>query len=272
MFPNGDDTLRPLAPLIVSSASSVNSVTLEFLPALTFGRPPANSFTANCSGNTSTASGSPITVSGLQSGTAYSCSVTATNQFGNSSPSDSVSVNTQIQTYTVTPSAGAGGSISPNTPRQVAQGNTTSFTVTPNSGFNVDTVTGCSGSLVGTIYTTGAITTNCSVAASFKEQPTSEFTVTASAGSGGSITPNGAQVITVGETTSFIVTPTLTTELPVSQAVAVPLAVTPTPQRRSRLIARCRRCSPRRLGGYRGFPRQYSSTACRPAKALLVQP
>ena len=209
LFNNGSgaDLLIPPPPILLDLTSTTTNVEVTFLPDKLYGQPTPQLFTANCSGTTASGSSSPITVTGLQSGTSYSCSVTASNEFGASQPSTSGVIETQIQAYTVSPSAGTGGAISPSTPQQVAQGNTTSFTVTPSSGFNIDTVTGCSGSLVGTIYTTGAITANCSVTASFVEQPTNEFTVTASAGAGGSITPNGAQVITVGETISFMVTP-----------------------------------------------------------------
>ena len=72
-----------------------------------------------------------------------------------------------VASYTVTPSAGTGGSIKPNTAQTVASGSTISFKVTPNSGFQVASVTGCGGTLNGTTYTTDAITANCTVTASF---------------------------------------------------------------------------------------------------------
>ncbi|MGX9728587.1 MAG: InlB B-repeat-containing protein [Candidatus Electronema sp. VV] len=71
--------------------------------------------------------------------------------------------------FTVTPSAGTGGSISPATPQTVNHGATTSFTVTPDIGYIIDTVSGCGGTLSGNTYTTGAITANCAVTASFRE-------------------------------------------------------------------------------------------------------
>ena len=70
-------------------------------------------------------------------------------------------------TYTVTPSAGTGGTISPSTAQQVNYGATTAFTVTPNTGYSIASVTGCNGSLSGNTYTTGAITANCTVTATF---------------------------------------------------------------------------------------------------------
>jgi hypothetical protein len=69
--------------------------------------------------------------------------------------------------YTVTPSAGANGSILPNTPQSIASGSTTQFTVTPNSGYSASVDGTCGGSLVGTTYTTSAIIADCTVSATF---------------------------------------------------------------------------------------------------------
>ena len=69
-------------------------------------------------------------------------------------------------TFTVTATAGQGGAISPAS-RTVEQGQLTTFTVTPNSGYTVKEVTGCNGSLSGTTYTTGPITAACAVNATF---------------------------------------------------------------------------------------------------------
>jgi uncharacterized repeat protein (TIGR01451 family) len=79
-------------------------------------------------------------------------------------------------THVVTPVAGSGGSIVPSTPQTVNDGQTIAFTVTPNTGFAIDSVTGCGGSLTGNTYTTGAITADCTVNATFAAQP--DVTVT----------------------------------------------------------------------------------------------
>jgi len=42
--------------------------------------------------------------------------------------------------YTITPSAGPGGSIAPDTPQDVSEGGSLSFTITPASGYHVDDV------------------------------------------------------------------------------------------------------------------------------------
>lgn len=48
-------------------------------------------------------------------------------------------------------------------------GTTFSFTVTPDAGYFILDVRGCKGTLAGSTYTTGAITADCTVTASFLE-------------------------------------------------------------------------------------------------------
>jgi hypothetical protein len=69
--------------------------------------------------------------------------------------------------YRVIASAGASGTITPDSVT-VSSGASTSFTLTPNSGFVIDTVTGCAGSLVSNAYTTAAVSADCTVSATFK--------------------------------------------------------------------------------------------------------
>jgi len=107
---------------------------------------------------------------------------------------------TQIQ---VTTTAGPGGTITPTT-QTVNAGATARFTVTPNSGYQIASITGCGGSLSGTTYTTGPITGNCAVSASFTTEQT--YTVTATAGPGGTISPP-SQIVDAGATVRFTVTP-----------------------------------------------------------------
>jgi uncharacterized repeat protein (TIGR01451 family) len=104
--------------------------------------------------------------------------------------------------HLVSATAGAGGTISP-TSNSVQEGLTTSFTVTPNVGYVVDDVSGCGGTLAGDTFTTAAITGACSVSATFLP---ATYTVTSSAGAGGSIGPASAMV-SYGATTTFAVTP-----------------------------------------------------------------
>lgn len=107
-----------------------------------------------------------------------------------------------INTYAVTASAGDGGSISPAT-ATVNHGSATTFTVTPSAGFSVATVAGCDGTLTGGGFTTGPVTGACAITASFSRN---QYTVTATAGEGGSIGPGIVQVL-YGDIASFAITP-----------------------------------------------------------------
>jgi hypothetical protein len=111
-------------------------------------------------------------------------------------------------TYTVTASAGANGSISPSGAVAVNSGATKAFTVTPNMGYKISSVSGCNGTLSGSTYTTGAITGDCTVTASFVSQTTT-YTVTTSAGTGGTISPSGSytQVYAPGQYLTLTITP-----------------------------------------------------------------
>ena len=80
-------------------------------------------------------------------------------------------------TYTVTASAGTGGSISPSGTVTVNSGATQSFTISASSGYQIGNIGGScpSGSLVGSTYTTGAVTSDCSVIANFNSISTGSY-------------------------------------------------------------------------------------------------
>jgi hypothetical protein len=96
-----------------------------------------------------------------------SAGAVTTYTFNNVTADHTISASFAIDTYTVTPSAGTGGSLTPDTPQTVNHGDTTAFTVTPDTGYSIDSVTGCGGALDGSTYTTGAITADCTVTATF---------------------------------------------------------------------------------------------------------
>jgi hypothetical protein len=108
-------------------------------------------------------------------------------------------------TWIVTPTAGAGGSITPSGPQTVDDGDTIAFTLTPDAGFEIGSVTGCGGSLAGDVYTTAPVTADCTVTASFDALPT--YTVTPDAGPGGALSPATPQDVAEGETIAFTVVP-----------------------------------------------------------------
>jgi len=109
----------------------------------------------------------------LPVGGSYTITLTVTDSLGLADPTPAtttVTVNLQPLTFLVSTSSGGGGTMSPFS-AIVKQGDTTSFTVTPDFTFNVSAVTGCGGSMLGNTYTTGPITADCAVIASFTSSP-----------------------------------------------------------------------------------------------------
>ena len=71
-------------------------------------------------------------------------------------------------TFQVTPSSTAGGTVEPSTIQLLAQGGTTSFTLFPEAGYEIEPVTGtCGGSLSGSTFTIDAASADCTVDANF---------------------------------------------------------------------------------------------------------
>ena len=109
--------------------------------------------------------------------------------------------------YTVTATAGAGGSISPTGTTTYLKRKTALYTITPDSGYYIQNVTVDSVS-VGAVkyYTFDPLYANHTINATFASSaPT--FTVTSSSSSGGSISPLGAQTVTQGGSKTFTITP-----------------------------------------------------------------
>jgi len=111
--------------------------------------------------------------------------------------------------FTVTPSAGSGGSISPSGVQTITCSNSVTFTATPNSGKQVDQWT-LNGNVVqtgGSTYRVSGITANATLQVTFKDIPITYFTITATAGSGGVISPSGAINVSSGANQTFTFTP-----------------------------------------------------------------
>jgi hypothetical protein len=74
-----------------------------------------------------------------------------------------------VPTYTVTSSVATGnGMISPSGEQTVDEGSTPEFNLTPDPGYDIDSVSGtCGGGLAGSIFTTDPISTDCTVEANF---------------------------------------------------------------------------------------------------------
>jgi hypothetical protein len=132
--------------------------------------------------------------------------VEARDQAGNEATKTVMATVAAIPTYTLTPSVGTGGSITPNTPQTVLQDGDMIFTIVPNTGYHIANVS-VDGASQGTItsYTFTNVTSNHSISATFEQdkKPTiivlqignSSFTV-----DGGSKTLDSPPVIKNGRT------------------------------------------------------------------------
>lgn len=109
--------------------------------------------------------------------------------------------------YTITASAGENGLITPAGETKVLKGGSQTFTITPNEGYEVADVL-VDGSSVGAVstYTFENVTGNHTISATFKPKVVTH-TITATAGSNGSITPSGAVTVTDGANQTFTITP-----------------------------------------------------------------
>jgi YVTN family beta-propeller protein len=87
--------------------------------------------------------------------------------FSNVTANHTISATFALSTYAVTPTVSGPGTISPSTAQTVDYNATAAFTVTPNSGNSIQSVTGCGGTLAGDVFTTGPITGSCTVTATF---------------------------------------------------------------------------------------------------------
>ena len=124
--------------------------------------------------------------------------------FNNVTANHTISASFSIITYTISTSAGAGGSITPSGSVSVSHGTSKTFTITPNNGYGVTNVL-VNGAPLGAVssYTFNNVTANHTISASFA---VNTFTINASAGAGGSISPSGAVAVSGGANQTFTIT------------------------------------------------------------------
>ncbi len=130
----------------------------------------------------------------------------STYTFSDVTTNHTIAASFAINTYTITATAGANGTISPAGVVSVNSGATTTFTVTPNTGYHVSDVLvdGVSKGAI-TSYPFTNVTANHTITASFA---INTYTITASTGANGTISPSGIVSVHSGATTTFTITPT----------------------------------------------------------------
>jgi len=108
-------------------------------------------------------------------------------------------------TYTITATAGNNGSIDPAGEIDVKKGADQAFTITPDTGYEIEDVL-VDGVSVGAVtsYTFENVTENHTITATFTEVT---HTITATAGEGGSVSPSGDVTVGHGKNRTFTITP-----------------------------------------------------------------
>lgn len=120
----------------------------------------------------------------------------------------SFTINVALSIHTITASAGANGSITPSGAVAVADGSDQSFTIAADSGFHIADVLVDSVSVGATSsYAFTNVTADHTISASFAVDAPNTHTITASAGSNGSIAPADAVSVTDGADQTFTITP-----------------------------------------------------------------
>jgi hypothetical protein len=127
--------------------------------------------------------------------------------FYNVQTAHTISASFALNAYTITATADVNGSITPTGAQTVNKGGSITFTITPNLGYQVSGVI-VDGTQKGTItsYTFTNVSADHTINAYFKVQT---FTLTASATSGGSISPAGTTTVNYGADQTYTITPTV---------------------------------------------------------------
>ncbi|HQI95933.1 MAG TPA: hypothetical protein PK575_04315, partial [Syntrophorhabdus sp.] len=124
--------------------------------------------------------------------------------FSNVTANHTINATFSLKTYTISASAGTGGTISPSGNILVNHGGNQTFTITPGAGYRIATVTvdgvpvGATGS-----HTFTNVMANHSISATFS---VNTFTINASAGFGGTISPAGTVTVEQGANQTFTFT------------------------------------------------------------------
>lgn len=119
------------------------------------------------------------------------------------SPATAVVVGSNPVVYTITASAGSNGSISPAGVSNVNCGTGLTYTITPASCYQISDVL-VDGVSVGAVssYTFSNVTANRTISVTFS---IITYTVTSSAGTGGTVTPLGAQTVNCNDNINFTI-------------------------------------------------------------------
>ncbi|MGA9536106.1 MAG: fibronectin type III domain-containing protein, partial [Desulfobacterales bacterium] len=148
------------------------------------------------------------TVTELEDGQTYHFVARAYNSYGESGDSDPVSytVPDALRTFTITASAGNDGSISPPGTVSVTEGQSKTFTITPQSGFHIDRVL-VDGNDIGSssTYTFKNLSASHTIYATFAPNVLTLHQIVVSIDGHGSILPQGNVTVNDGMNQNFTI-------------------------------------------------------------------
>jgi FtsP/CotA-like multicopper oxidase with cupredoxin domain len=127
-------------------------------------------------------------------------------KFAGVDASHTISATFAIDTFTITPTAGPGGSITPNTTQTIDWAtDSPAFVITPAVGYHTTDVL-VDGVSVGAVtsHTFKKVKKNHTIAATFA---INTYTITPSSGPGGSVSPGTPQIVNYGSSPVFVIAP-----------------------------------------------------------------
>lgn len=116
-----------------------------------------------------------------------------------------ISASFAVNTYSITASSGANGSVSPSGGTSVAYGDSQTYTITPSSGYHVSDVQ-VDGASVGAVgsYTFSNVSGSHTISADFAADT---YTISASSGGNGTVSPSGSTSVPYGGSQTYTITP-----------------------------------------------------------------
>jgi hypothetical protein len=181
---------------ITSSAATGGSISPSGLTTVTYG--------SNTSFNITPSFGYDIANVKVDN---VSVGVPSTYTFNNVTSDHTISATFTTASYSITGSAGSGGSISPTGITKANHGASLSYAITPNPGYRItDVLIDNVSSGPVSSYTFSNIVSNHTISASFA---IITYTLTASSGPGGNITPSGTIVVNTGTSRTYSISPSV---------------------------------------------------------------
>ncbi len=200
----GADIAFTTAAIVTASAGANGSLDATTPSPVIVNYNSTTSFTFNADANYHVAS-----VSGC-SGTPYTNTSNAVTSYtyttGAVTGACTVTATFAINTYTITATSGANGSVTPAGVTTVNHDASQTYAITPGTGYHIVDVLVDSSS-VGAVasYSFSNVTANHTISATFT---INTYTITASSGANGSVTPAGVTTINYGGSQTYSITPT----------------------------------------------------------------